>query len=76
MKDSHELTDGEVVAIDGRTICGPYNKSNSAIHMVNAFATAQGMRLAQTKVNSYFLSCLLLFIGVFSLFFAWLPQCS
>lgn len=54
MKDCHELTDGEVVAIDGKTVCGSYNKSKSqsAIHMVNAFATAQGMCLAQAKVNS------------------------
>ncbi|EGR0202218.1 ISAs1 family transposase [Vibrio parahaemolyticus] len=53
MKDCHQLTEGEVVAIDGKTVRGSYNKSEerSAIHMVNAFATAQGLCLGQSKVN-------------------------
>lgn len=54
MQDCHKVTDGEVVAIDGKTVRGSYNKSEerSAIHMVNAFATAQGLCLGQSKVNS------------------------
>lgn len=54
MQDCHKFTDGEVVAIDGKTVRGSYNKSEerSAIHMVNAFATAQGLCLGQSKVNS------------------------
>ncbi|MEZ9631454.1 ISAs1 family transposase [Vibrio breoganii] len=53
MRDCHELTEGEVIAIDGKTVRGSYSKSKerSAIHMVNAFATANGMCLAQSKVN-------------------------
>ncbi|WPC73040.1 ISAs1 family transposase [Vibrio porteresiae] len=53
MKDCHELTKGEVVAVDGKTVRGSYNKAkgNQAIHMVNVFATANGVCLAQSKVN-------------------------
>ncbi|MDW2312746.1 ISAs1 family transposase [Vibrio sp. 1075] len=53
MKDCHEITEGEVIAIDGKTVRGSYNKSEerSAIHMVNAFATAQGLCLGQSKVD-------------------------
>ena len=53
MKECHKLTDGEVIAIDGKTVRGSYDKSRgqSAIHMVNAFATANGVCLAQSKVN-------------------------
>lgn len=53
MKDCHQITDGEVVAIDGKTVRSSYNKSEecSAIHMVNAFATAQGLCLGQSKVD-------------------------
>lgn len=53
MKECHKLTDGEVIAIDGKTVRGSYDKfrGQSAIHMVNAFATANGICLAQSKVN-------------------------
>lgn len=53
MNDCHELTKGEVIAIDGKTVQGSYNKSSgqSAIHMVNAFATENGVCLAQSKVH-------------------------
>lgn len=53
MKACHELTEGEVVAIDGKTVRGSSDKSKGlkAIHMVNAFATANGVGLAQSKVN-------------------------
>lgn len=42
-----------MVAIDGKTVRGSYNKSEerSAVHMVNAFATAQWLCLGQLKVN-------------------------
>lgn len=54
MRDCHELTDGEVIAIDGKTVCGSYDKSRgrAAIHMVNAFATANGVCLGQLKVGN------------------------
>ena len=52
MKDGCELTKGEVVAIDGKTVRGSYDDSRGlgAIHMVNAFATENGVNLGQQKV--------------------------
>lgn len=52
MKDCCELTKGEVVAIDGKTVRGSYDDSRGlgAIHMVNAFATENGVSLGQQKV--------------------------
>lgn len=47
MKGCHQIAGGKEVAIDYKTVCGSYNKSEerSAIHMVNAFATEQGFCL-------------------------------
>lgn len=52
MKDCCELTNGEVIAIDGKTVRGSYDDSRGlgAIHMVNAFATENGVSLGQHKV--------------------------
>lgn len=52
MKDCCELSKGEVVAIDGKTVRGSYDDSRGlgAIHMVNAFATENGVSLGQQKV--------------------------
>ncbi|WP_081324574.1 ISAs1 family transposase, partial [Vibrio cyclitrophicus] len=52
MKDCTELTKGEVIAIDGKTVRGSYDDSRGlgAIHMVNAFATENGVSLGQHKV--------------------------
>ncbi|WP_418641895.1 ISAs1 family transposase [Vibrio chaetopteri] len=52
MKDCCELTKGEVIAIDGKTVKGSYDDSRGlgAIHMVNAFATENGVSLGQHKV--------------------------
>lgn len=54
MKDCHILTDGEVIAIDGKTLRGSYDRSKGkgTIHMVNAFATANRMSIGQLKVDS------------------------
>lgn len=54
MKDCHTLTDGEVIAIDGKTLRGSYDRSKGkgTIHMVNAFATANGIAIGQQKVDS------------------------
>ncbi|MBU5700867.1 ISAs1 family transposase [Vibrio cholerae] len=54
MKDCHTLTDGEVIAIDGKTLRGSYarSKGKGTIHMVNAFATANRMSIGQLKVDS------------------------
>ena len=44
-------TDGDVVAIDGKTLRGSYNRHDrqSTIHMVSAFATANGVVMGQLK---------------------------
>ncbi|ELW1708337.1 ISAs1 family transposase [Vibrio cholerae] len=54
MKDCHTLTDGEVIAIDGKTLRGSYDRSKGkrTIHMANAFATANRMSIGQLKVDS------------------------
>ena len=46
------LTKGEVVSIDGKSICGSRDKgSKSIVHMVSAWANANHMVLGQVKVN-------------------------
>ncbi len=49
----HELTDGQVIAIDGKTLRGSYDKrsSKAAIHMVSAWATANHITLGQVVVD-------------------------
>jgi len=48
------ITSGEVVSIDGKTLCGSADKTNgrSALHVVSAFATANGLCLGQVAVDS------------------------
>ena len=48
-----ELLPGEVVAIDGKTARRSYDREGKkgAIHMVNAWATQQGLRLGQVKTD-------------------------
>jgi hypothetical protein len=36
-----------VIALDGKTLCGSRNGKNTALHMVNAFATESGLSLAR-----------------------------
>lgn len=52
MKDCCELTEGEVIAIDGKTVRGSYDDSGEfgSLHLVNAFATDNGVSLRQHKV--------------------------
>ncbi len=47
-------TDGEVIAIDGKTLRHSYDSGSekAAIHMVSAWATSQKLVLGQVKVNS------------------------
>nr|WP_225226282.1 ISAs1 family transposase [Komarekiella delphini-convector] len=54
MKSIQKITIGEVVAIDGKTLRGSYNKSSdqSAIQMVSAWATTNKLVLGQVKVDS------------------------
>jgi predicted transposase YbfD/YdcC len=49
----HEVTAGQVVAIDGKTLRRSFDKatSKSAIHMVSAWATANHISLGQTVVD-------------------------
>jgi predicted transposase YbfD/YdcC len=50
----HEITAGQVVAIDGKTLRRSFDKasSKSAIHMVSAWATANHMSLGQVMVDA------------------------
>lgn len=51
MQGVTQATDGEVVAIDGKTLRRSYDKasSKSAIHMVSAWCSANGVVLGQEK---------------------------
>lgn len=53
MKSTYKITEGEVVAIDGKTLCSSYDKASeqSAIQMVSAWATTNKLVLGQVKVN-------------------------
>jgi len=48
-----QLTQGEIIAIDGKTIRHSYDKNagTSAIHMVSAWATGNRLTLGQVKVK-------------------------
>ena len=50
----HEITSGQVVAIDGKTLRGSFDKASgkSAIHMVSAWATANHISLGQVIVDA------------------------
>ena len=49
----HEITDGKIVAIDGKTLRRSFDtaSSKSAIHMVSAWATANHISLGQVTVD-------------------------
>ena len=53
MASVHELTSGQIIAIDGKTLRGSYNRSDrdSTIHMVSAYATANKLVLGQLKTD-------------------------
>lgn len=53
MADTATLTSGEVVAIDGKTLRRSFDRASnkSAIHMVSAWATGNGVVLGQVKVD-------------------------
>jgi predicted transposase YbfD/YdcC len=50
----HEITDGQVIAIDGKTLRRSFDAANSksAIHMVSAWASANHISLAQVVVDA------------------------
>ena len=49
-----ELTQGEVIPIDGKTLRGSHDRTNGkeAIHLVSAFASNNNMTVGQVKVDS------------------------
>jgi hypothetical protein len=52
IKDISELTDGDVVSIDGKTICGSRDaKSKRAVHIVSARSKANRLSPGQVKVD-------------------------
>lgn len=53
MQDAHELTDGEVIAIECKTLRVSYNGEdrNSTIYVVKAFATGKRMVLGQVRTD-------------------------
>lgn len=53
MQSLESSTAGKVIAIDGKTVRHSFDKKKkkSAIHMVSAFATANGVVLGQKKTN-------------------------
>lgn len=54
MQSIHEASQGQVIAIDGKTLRRSYQPGNkhSAIHMVNAFACANKLVLGQVKTEA------------------------
>ncbi len=46
-----ELTAGEVIAIDGKTLCGSASHTRKAFHLVSAYATQNRLCLAQQCVS-------------------------
>lgn len=50
----HEITEGQVIAIDGKTLRRSFDAANSkaAIHMVSAWATANHISLGQVVVDA------------------------
>jgi predicted transposase YbfD/YdcC len=52
IKDVSELTDGDVVSIDGKTVCGSRGVgSKRAVHIVSAWSKANQLSLGQVKVD-------------------------
>lgn len=53
IKSINKITEGEVIAIDGKTLRHSYDrgKDKGAIHMVSAWATTNRLVLGQCKVN-------------------------
>ncbi|BAY99388.1 transposase [Tolypothrix tenuis PCC 7101] len=54
MRSIQKITSGEIVAIDGKTLCGSFDKASgqSAMEIVSAWATKNRILLGQVKVDS------------------------
>lgn len=53
MENAHELSDGNLVAIDGKTLRSSYDRQDrrSTIHMLNAYACANKLVIGQYKTD-------------------------
>jgi predicted transposase YbfD/YdcC len=52
IRDVSSLTEGEIVSIDGKTICGSRcSGSKRAVHIVSAWASVNQLSLGQVKVD-------------------------
>jgi predicted transposase YbfD/YdcC len=53
LTELHKITDGQVIAIDGKTLRRSFDRASgkAAIHMVSAWATANHISLGQTIVD-------------------------
>lgn len=53
MSSIHTLTEGQVIAIDGKTLRGSYNREDraSTIHMISAYASSNKLVLGQMKTE-------------------------
>ncbi|CAH9059909.1 hypothetical protein PSECIP111951_02164 [Pseudoalteromonas holothuriae] len=53
MSQTEALTERQVIAVDGKTLRGSYNSKDrkSAIHMVSAFASKNGVVMGQLKTE-------------------------
>jgi predicted transposase YbfD/YdcC len=53
MQQTEQLSDGRIIAVDGKTLRSSYNRAGrqSAIHMVNAFCVTNGVVLGQAKTE-------------------------
>jgi predicted transposase YbfD/YdcC len=51
VKSVTQITKGEIVSIDGKTVCGSRDAKTKAIHMVSAWANANQLVLGQVKTE-------------------------
>ena len=53
MQQLYQISDGEIVAIDGKAVKGTYNRElgKTALHLVSAFATQNGLVLGQVATE-------------------------
>jgi predicted transposase YbfD/YdcC len=51
VKSIAEKTKGEIISIDGKTVCGSRDNKTKAIHMVGAWANANQLALGQVKTE-------------------------
>ena len=47
----YQISEGKIIAIDGKRVRGSHGEGKSAIHMVGAFAAESGLALAQVKTS-------------------------